>query len=62
MTICYMRFACWITKGTDTLKLCCTYWFRTAKVVMRTRLNVTVYTYISVWYVGILFLMALAFG
>jgi hypothetical protein len=36
-----MRIACWITKAADTLWICNTYWFPTATVVTRTRLNVT---------------------
>jgi hypothetical protein len=36
-----MRFACWITKATDTLRIFNTYCFRTATVVTRTCLNVT---------------------
>jgi hypothetical protein len=34
-----MRFACWITKATDTI--CNTYCFSTAIIVTRTHLNVT---------------------
>jgi hypothetical protein len=36
-----MRFACWITKATDTLRICNTYCFSTVTMVKRTRLNVT---------------------
>ena len=34
----YMRFACWITKATDTLRICNTYCYSTATMVTRTRL------------------------
>jgi hypothetical protein len=47
-----MRIACWITKATDThtLRICNTYCFSTAKVVTRTRLNVTSYVRcVSCW-------------
>ena len=36
-----MRVACLIPKATDTLGICNIYWFFTATVVTRTRLNVT---------------------
>ena len=36
-----MRFACWITRATVKLRVCSTYCFSTAKMVKRTRLNVT---------------------
>jgi hypothetical protein len=36
-----MRFACCITKATDTLRTCNTYSFSTAKMVTRTHLNIT---------------------
>jgi hypothetical protein len=36
-----MRFACWITKAKDTLKLYNTYCFSAAAMVARTRLSVT---------------------
>jgi hypothetical protein len=35
-----MRFACWITKATDTLRMYNIYCFPTATMVTRTRLNV----------------------
>ena len=35
-----MRFACWITKATDTLRICNTYCIFTATMVTRTRLSV----------------------
>ena len=38
-----MRCACWINKTTDTLRICNTYWFSTATMVARKRLNVTLY-------------------
>jgi len=41
MTIWRMRTACWIPKATYTLRLCSTHCFSTAKMVTRTRLNVT---------------------
>jgi hypothetical protein len=37
----HMRFACWITKATDTLRICNTYCFSMATMVTWTRLNVT---------------------
>jgi hypothetical protein len=40
-----MRFACWITKATDTLRICNTYCFFTATMVTRTRLNITLYVH-----------------
>jgi hypothetical protein len=47
-----MRFACWITKATDTHSECVilTYSFSTATVVTRTRLNVTLYVHCLSWY------------
>jgi hypothetical protein len=36
-----MRFACWITKATDTLRIYNNYCFSTATMVTRTRLSVT---------------------
>jgi hypothetical protein len=53
-TIRCMRFGCWITKATDTLRICNTYCFFTATMVTRTRLNVTLYIhclscYVFVW-------------
>jgi hypothetical protein len=38
MTMRRMRFACWITKAIDTLRICNVYCFSPAKVVTRTRL------------------------
>jgi hypothetical protein len=38
-----MRFACQITKATDTPGMCNTYCFSTATMVARTRLNVAVH-------------------
>ena len=43
MAIRRMRFACWMTKTTDTLKIFNTYCFSTATIVSRTRLSVTWY-------------------
>jgi hypothetical protein len=41
-----MRFACWITKAIGIiLRICNAYCFSTAKMVTRTRLNVTLYAY-----------------
>jgi hypothetical protein len=40
-----MRFACWITKATNTLRICNTDCFNTVTMVMRTRLNVTLYVH-----------------
>jgi hypothetical protein len=36
-----MRPACWITKATDTLQVCTTYWFSTATIVTWTRVHDT---------------------
>ena len=38
MTRWRMRIACWITKATDTLRICNTYCFSTITMVARTRL------------------------
>ena len=38
-----MRFAYWITKAINTLRICNTYCFSTSTVVLRTRLSVTLY-------------------
>jgi hypothetical protein len=40
-----MRFPCWITKATDTLREYNTYCFSTATMVTRTRLTVTLYVH-----------------
>jgi len=40
MTIWRKRVTCWITKA---LRICNVYWFSTAKMVKRKRLNVTLY-------------------
>ena len=45
MAIWRMRMACWITKATDTLSMCSNYCFSMAKMVTRTRLNVTYYAH-----------------
>jgi hypothetical protein len=37
-----MRFACWVTKATDTLRTCNTYCFSTATLITRTHLKVHV--------------------
>jgi hypothetical protein len=48
-----MRFACWITKATDTLRMCNTYCFSTATTVTRTLLNVTLYVHcLSCFFIG----------
>jgi hypothetical protein len=39
-TIGRMRFGCWITKATHTLKICNTDCFSTKKLITRTRLNI----------------------
>jgi hypothetical protein len=49
-TIRRMRFACWITKARDTLRICNTYRFSKATTVTRTRLNITLYVYCLSWY------------
>jgi hypothetical protein len=36
-----MRFTCWMTKATNTLRICNTYCFSTARMVTGTRLNIT---------------------
>jgi len=43
-----MRFACWIPKATDTLRICNTCHFSTATMVTRTRLSVTFILTLSV--------------
>ena len=45
MTIWRTRFACWITKATDTHSICNTYYFSTATVVVRTFHIVTLYVH-----------------
>jgi len=40
-----MPIACWITKATHTLTICNIYCFSTATMVVRTRLNVTLYVH-----------------
>jgi hypothetical protein len=45
MTIWRMRIACWITKGTNTLRICITYCFSTPTMVERTPLIVTLYVH-----------------
>jgi len=45
MTMWCMRFACWITRATDTLIIPNTYCFSTATVVARTCLIVTLYVH-----------------
>ena len=45
MTIWRMRIACWITKATDTLRICNTYCLPTATMVTRTRLNILLYVH-----------------
>jgi hypothetical protein len=40
-----MRFACWITKAIDTLRICNTYSFSVAAVVTRTRLLLRLYVH-----------------
>jgi hypothetical protein len=41
----HMRLACWRTNATDKLRICNTYCFSAAKIVTRTRHNVTVYVH-----------------
>ena len=41
MTIWRMRIACCVPKATNTLRICNTYYFSTAKIITRTRLNAT---------------------
>jgi hypothetical protein len=43
-----MRFVCWITKATDTHRICNTYCFSTAAMVTRTHLSVTFIRTLSV--------------
>jgi hypothetical protein len=40
-----MRFACWITKATNTFRICHNFCFSRATLVTRTRLNVTLYVH-----------------
>jgi len=50
-TIRRTRFACWITRTTDTLRICNTYCFSAAKMVTRTGLDVTLYVHcLSCWF------------
>jgi len=44
-----MRIACWITKATDTLRICNIYFFCTATIVAPTRLNFTLF--VATWLV-----------
>ena len=46
MTIRLMRVARWITKATNTPKICNTYCFSTATMVTRTRLTITFHYYV----------------
>jgi len=43
MTIWRMRMACWMPKGTNTLRICNNYCLSTATMVARTRLIVTLH-------------------
>ena len=43
MTIWRLRIACWITRATDTFRLCNTYGFSTATMVARMRFIFTLY-------------------
>jgi len=43
MTILLLQIAWWITKATHTLTICNVYYFSTAKMLVRTRLDVTLY-------------------
>ena len=61
LTIWRMRVACWITKTTDTLRICTTCCFSSATMVSLTRLHVALYVsclscfYISVSYQELIF-------
>jgi hypothetical protein len=48
MTIRSMRFACWMTKATDTHTEYVTYCLSTARMVTRKRVDVTSYVRIDV--------------
>ena len=48
-TIRCMRFACWITKATDTLEKSNTYSFSTTTIIYRSRFNVTLIRTLSVF-------------
>ena len=48
ITMC-MHFACWITKATDTLRVCNTYCFSTATVVAQICLDVMLYIHCLSW-------------
>jgi len=50
MTMWHKRLACWITKATDSHTLCSTYWFSTATMDSRTRLNAALH-----WELPVLF-------
>ena len=43
MTIWCIHIACWMTKATHTLRICNTYRYSTAKVVLQTRPDVNTY-------------------
>ena len=51
MIIWRMRVACWITKATDTLRICNTYYFTMTTEVTRTRLSVTCIRTLLVLYI-----------
>ena len=38
---CCMRFACWLTKATDTFRIYNTHFFSTATMVTRTHFDIT---------------------
>ena len=43
MTILRLQIACWITKATHTFTICTIYYFSTPKMLVSTRLDVTLY-------------------
>jgi len=45
MIIRHMRIACWMTKATDTLRICDIYSVYTATTVTGTRLTLTLYAH-----------------
>jgi hypothetical protein len=47
VTICPMPIACWITKATNTLRICNTHWSSIETMVARTPLNVTLYVLVA---------------
>ena len=45
MTTWRRCIACWVTKATNTIRMCNTHYFSTVTMVARTRVNVTLYVH-----------------